>query len=121
MTTPTQYDDHIETLARVVHEALRVWSALHGKMDIPGWNVAPDWMRVSTREAVAFRLKNPDADGSAQHDQWMEEKRTAGWRHGPVKDETAKTHPMMVPYDDLPPRERKKDALVGAIVNALKD
>jgi hypothetical protein len=37
----------------------------------------------------------------------------------PVKDETAKTHPDLVPFDDLPEHERQKDRLFMAIVHAL--
>ena len=36
------------------------------------------------------------------------------------KDAKKKTHPMMMPYGDLPEFERRKDALVNAVVDALK-
>jgi hypothetical protein len=39
--------------------------------------------------------------------------------YGEVKDAVAKTHPCMVPYDDLPEFQRKKDALFLAIVRVL--
>lgn len=38
-----------------------------------------------------------------------------GWRYGPVRDREAKTHPDMVPYDELERRERDKDAVFVAL------
>lgn len=109
----------LTAIARVVHEAMRAWQRGLGQTPAPPWRRAPRWMKISTQEAVLFRLKHPSAPLSAQHVQWMEEKRAAGWRKGPVKDAVKKTHPMMKPYDDLPEDERRKDALLAAVVTAL--
>jgi len=40
----------------------------------------------------------------------------AGDKHGPVKDEAAKTHPDLVPFDQ---HEKQKDRLFMAIARAL--
>jgi hypothetical protein len=76
-------------------------------------------MKKSTQDAVLWRLANPRAPASAQHDQWMAQKKAEGWKHGKVKSGTAKTHPLMVPYSDLPEVERRKDALVGGVIDSL--
>ena len=112
-------DVRVDAIARVVHEAVRAWSAAHGQEGIPHWNRAPRWMHTSTLESVQFMIDNPDAPDSAQHDQWMEQKKRDGWVHGPVKDPKKKTHPMMVDYDALPDMEKRKDALFKAVVGAL--
>ncbi|MFN4024697.1 MAG: RyR domain-containing protein [Hyphomonas sp.] len=111
--------DRLEAIARTVHAALREWGAVHGQDDIPEWHLAPAWMHESTRESVRHAIANPGSDGRAQHDQWVAQKRADGWRHGPVKDAAAKTHPLMVPYEDLPDWERRKDILINAVVRAL--
>ena len=108
-----------DSVARVVHEAVRAWARSRGDVSIPPWSRAPKWMREATVAAIAFRLENPGAPASAQHDQWAAEKRAAGWKRGAVKDGVKKTHPLLVSYERLPAFERRKDALVGAVIDAL--
>ncbi|MEO1188839.1 MAG: RyR domain-containing protein [Pseudomonadota bacterium] len=111
--------DPMESVARVVHAAIRTWSTAHGQPDMPDWDAAPQWMKDSTFASIKFVLENPEADAGAQHVQWMEQRQAQGWTYGPVRDETLKTHPMLVPFDQLPVMEQKKDDLVSAIVRAL--
>jgi hypothetical protein len=49
----------------------------------------------------------------------MREKLETGWRYGKVKNEEARTHPLLVPFDELPPAEQAKDHLFISIVRAL--
>lgn len=109
----------LEPIAQVVHDAIRAWSAVHGQHTIPRWADAPDWMQASTLRSVAFVLDNPDASAGDQHRQWMAQRLADGWVFGEVRDEDAKTHPMLIPFEDLPDFEIKKDLLVAAIVKAL--
>jgi hypothetical protein len=44
-----------------------------------------------------------------EHQRWMAEKEQAGWRHGLKKDSEARTHPCLLPYDQLPAEEQEKD------------
>ena len=113
--------DEAETLriARVVHEAVRAFQIANGQPGAPPWSRAPAWMKTATAEAIAFRLSNPGAGPSAQHDQWMVEKIAAGWKRGKEKDGVKKTHPLLVPYSALPLVERQKDALVAAVIDSL--
>ncbi|MEM9740895.1 MAG: RyR domain-containing protein, partial [Pseudomonadota bacterium] len=97
----------------------RAWSAAHGQKPAPHWRMAPRWMKESTRESVDFVLAHPSADDLKQHDQWMEQKRRDGWVYGETKNEQKKTHPMLVPFEDLPEMEKLKDSLLRAIVLAL--
>jgi hypothetical protein len=64
-------------------------------------------------------LDNPNTTPEASHESWMAEKVAAGWVYGPTKDPVAKTHPCIVAYSELPPEQRAKDHLFGAIVRSL--
>ena len=74
-------------------------------------------MKEATRDSVRHVLNNPDQTAKVQHEQWVKQKRAAGWKHGDEKDGRQKTHPLLVPYEDLDLVERRKDALVIAIVS----
>ncbi len=113
------HSQEIEKIARTVHEALRAWAAANGQVPYPAWRRAPKWMKDSSIESVRYVLENPKAQASAQHDQWMAQKIRDGWRFGEVKDADKKTHPLLIPYEQLPEIERKKDALLNATVLAL--
>lgn len=109
----------LDSIVRVVHEAVRAYKQSLGEAVPPPWDEAPDWMRESTHAAVLAGIEDPQAPPSAQHEAWLAEKKAAGWRYGPVKDPQEKTHPCMVPYEQLPDSERRKDALVQGVVDAL--
>lgn len=111
--------DFIESISRTVHEAIRAWAMAHGQTDIPAWDVAEPWMQTSTRQSVQDVLHDKNMSGQTQHEHWVEQKMKDGWRYGPVKDPDQRTHPLLVPYEDLPDYERRKDQLVVAIVKAL--
>jgi hypothetical protein len=106
-------------IAQVMHEAVRAWQKANGQAPAPPWSQAPKWMKEASREAVVWRMENPQAPSSTQHEQWLAEKRAAGWRYGKVKNGAKKTHPLMVSYADLPQVERRKDAMVGALIDSL--
>ncbi|MEO0881842.1 MAG: RyR domain-containing protein [Pseudomonadota bacterium] len=108
-------------IAQMVHETLRAWAALKDMPALPEWAKAPEWMRESSLESVQFVLANPGADSGAQHAQWVAQKEADGWRWGAEKDPDRKTHPLMVPFEELPADERAKDALVNGIVRSLSD
>jgi hypothetical protein len=51
------------------------------------------------------------------HDLWAKQRLTDGWRHGPNRDDKAKTHPCLIPYDELPESEKEYDrqAAIGTL------
>lgn len=108
-----------EQIARVAHEANRVWCFVNGDYSQPRWEDAPSWQGISAIAGVKFHEDNPDASDSASHENWLELKTKEGWVYGPVKDPEAKTHPCMVPFEELPLVQQKKDALFRSICRAL--
>ena len=108
----------IEAIAEICHEANRIWCKQNGDDSQPDWSSAPQWQKDSAMEGVLFAMCEPNAGDSAQHDAWMADKIKNGWTYGPVKDAEAKTHPCIVPFDDLPEFQKVKDRLFRAIVTA---
>jgi hypothetical protein len=107
-------------IARVVHEANRALQIVQSDPTIPvspGWDDLDAETRRSAVEGVAGVLNGNSPRES--HQGWCEFKTAHGWTLGPVKDEVAKTHPLLVPYDQLPPSQQLKDHLFVAIVKAL--
>lgn len=109
-------------IARVVHEANRAVQVEQADPTIP---VGPHWddldleTRASALDGVHAVLAGATPEES--HANWVRFKQAHGWTRGPVKDDTRKQHPLLVPYGDLPPAQRLKDALFGAIVARLRD
>ena len=106
----------LDAIARTVHEAMRAYQQALGENVVPAW-VDSGWMQDSSREGVEFALGNPLP--GAQHEQWCRTKERDGWVWGAVKDETAKTHPSLRPFDDLPESEKIKDGILIGVVQAL--
>lgn len=108
-----------EQIARVCHEANRAYCESIGDPSQRPWDEAEEWQRESAIAGVSYRLTNPDAPASTQHEAWMMDKLADGWRYGPVKDPAGKLHPCLVPYNELPIEQQRKDALFIAVVQAL--
>lgn len=105
-------------IARVCHEANRAIQLITGDpAPSPAWDDAPEWQRDSAVDGVFSALRG--ATPKQLHEAWSATKRYAGWEYGEVKSEEARTHPCLVPYDELPQEQRDKDALFHAIVKAL--
>ena len=107
-------------IAKVCHQANKAWCESDGDYSQKDWLEAEQWQIQSAVSGVEFRLDNPDAPASAMHDNWSKEKIADGWVYGEVKDTEKKTHPCLVPFEELPLFQQKKDKLFSAIVDALK-
>ena len=79
-------------------------------------NAAPTNSAIN---GVKFHRENPDAGPEASHNSWLREKGYAGWKYGEVKDEEKKTHPCMMPFDELPAEQKAKDYLFRQVVHSL--
>lgn len=106
-------------VARVCHEANRAYCQSLGDNSQPSWDDAPDWQKSSAMSGVVFHYQNPEAGDSAAHDKWMKDKLKDGWVFGEVKDPEAKTHPCLVPFNELPVEQQIKDTLFRSIVRAM--
>jgi hypothetical protein len=107
--------------ARLAHETNRGYCKSIGDDSQVPWAEAPQWQRDSAVAGVHFIIENPNALPSATHDSWLKNKIEEGWVWGPVKDVAARQHPCCVLYDDLPPEQKTKDYIFGAVVRAALD
>ena len=110
----------IISIARVCHQANKAWCEECNDFTQKSWEEAEQWQQDSAINGVKFRLENPDAPASAMHDNWSKEKLADGWVYGETKDIEKKTHPCLVPFEELPKFQQKKDKLFSAIVDALR-
>lgn len=113
--------NQIEMIAKACHEVNKTYCESVGDTSQVSWEEAPDWQRESAINGVKFRLENPDSTSEDIHNNWMSEKTRDGWIYGTSKDELNKTHPCMVPYEQLPVEQQTKDKLFITVVRALTE
>jgi len=108
----------LEQIAQTAHAANRALQHIAGDPNpSPPWEDAPQDQRDSAIAGIRTALDG--ATPEEQHQAWVEHKIAHGWTYGEVKDPEARTHPCLVPYADLPPEQRVKDAVYIAIVKAM--
>lgn len=60
-----------------------------------------------------FNIK--ENDPRVIHKEWLENKKAQGWVYGALKDFDKKTHPCIVPYEELKIEDKVKDLIVLGI------
>lgn len=96
-----------EDLARICHEAhLALRIGLNASADDMHFDALPQWRKdMVTRQVRLFR----EGKGPREvHQAWIETMTAQGWRYGTSRNLIQKTHPDMVPYDQLPVEEKAK-------------
>jgi hypothetical protein len=109
----------IYMIARLAHTLNREYCNAMGDFSQEPWGTAPEWQQKSCINGVIHALSNRDATAEDSHKSWLREKEADGWVFGPIKDPEKKTHPCMVPYEELPPSQRIKDHLFLGVVGAF--
>ena len=106
-----------ETIAEVCHEANRVLQRYYLDPVSPHWGELDAETKESARDGVINAMGG--ATPQESHENWMRFKLAHGWSHGEEKSLEHKTHPLLVPYDELPRHQQVKDKLFISIVRAL--
>jgi RyR domain len=107
-----------EEVAQIAHYAIR---GLQSVQNDPGpaepWAVLSPDARASVIAGV--RAARSGASPRGLHDAWIEHRRLEGWIPGEIKDPVLRTHPNLVPWEELSPAEQDKDVLFLMVVTAL--
>lgn len=110
----------LQQIAKACHEINRTYCAVLDDHSHKSWEESSLEVCNSAISGVMFALMNPDVTAEDQHAQWSKFKFDNGWVLGPVKCPVAKTHPSLVPYEQLPLKERVKDHLFRATVRQIR-
>lgn len=73
-------------------------------------------VKVTAVQCGPYRKTSP----AELHDDWVKAYEVLGWKYGPVRDTVAKTHPDMVPYEELGQLERDKDDVYVALCDIAR-
>lgn len=107
-------------IAAICHAANTAFCASHGDLSHKPWDETPMALKRSVLSGVKLHLDDPNASPAASHNAWLAYKDAEGWHYGETKCPERKTHPCMMPFEDLPAKDQAKDHLFKAIVNALR-
>ena len=108
----------LEMIAKACHEANKAICDMNNE-PMESWDDAEQWQRDAAIQGVKDVLNDHSITPEKLHVQWMKNKEQDGWKYGEVKDADAKTHPCMVPYNELPEYQKLKDYVFHAIVKSF--
>lgn len=94
-------------IAEACHEANRVLQRAFGDPVSAPWEDESEETKASAVDGIDVVLAGAGPEES--HENWVRFKVANGWVWGEEKDERKKTHPLLVPYSELPPEQRVKD------------
>ena len=107
----------IERRARFIYEGARLAAQASGAPIIPAiWEEREEPFKRQFREVVERqcgeqRSKSPEE----LHGSWMQSYLSMGWVYGKEYNRENKTHPDLVPYNQLGQLEKDKDAVFVAL------
>lgn len=113
-----------EELARICHEAVRAIQVIdEDSVPAQPWDSGIPDHRDATIEMVRSIRYAGSSTGEVVtplevHERWVGVMLADGWTLGP-KNTEGKTHPSLVPYEQLPFTQRARDAVFIAVVTEL--
>lgn len=109
----------VELTARACHEANRKYCQSIGDDSQVPWEEASESIKQSVYSGVLHIIENPQATPEDSHKNWLKDKAKAGWIYGTEKSEQYRTHPCIVPYDELPVEQKIKNEIFMMVVESM--
>ena len=116
--------DHTIFLYRVAMEAHKANNELritNGEESLGSFTDQPLDIVTINMESIYAALHNPNLTAKDMHDTWMDNKAKDGWVYGDVKDADAKTHPLMIPFEQMNDIDKMKDQIFIDVVCKNRD
>jgi hypothetical protein len=108
------HDKAVELAAKAAHEFNNLYCQGIGDPPSPPWEALTGAQHKGILEGAQAVLEGrSDAE---RHEGWMRVRAAEGWTYGTEKSFDKRTSPIMVPYDQLPARQRAKNANFRAVV-----
>jgi len=105
-------------IAKAIYEATRLEAEWSKRSVVPEkWQdrdgkFREQFIRTVQNYLAMDKLPTPEE----AHVNWMKRYLLMGWKYGEKRDQGLKTHPDLVPYDELPKDEKDKDAIFLALI-----
>ncbi len=106
-----------ERRAEFVYDAARLAAIAADAPIVPEpWDMREQPFRDQFLDVIEKQC-GPDRSSSPEelHESWVQAYIDMGWNYGEVRDTEKKTHPDMVPYENLGQLEQDKDAVFVAL------
>ncbi len=111
----------ITEIAKVAYEANRAYCESLGDFSPMAWDICPQWQRDTVMNGARVIKEGKVTGPEESHENWVIVKENEGWTHRDEKNSIMKTHPCMLPFNELPEEQQMKDHLFFAIVMTLLD
>ncbi len=107
-----------EKIAKLIYEATRMEAEWSKRSIVPEeWENRDEKFRNQFVDIIGKYLSLDKLPTPPEaHDSWMEAYFKMGWKYGKARNVEKKTHPDLLPFDELPQDERDKDAIFLAFV-----
>ena len=102
-----------EKIAEIIYEATRLEAMWSDRSIVPEkWNKRDDGFRKQFVNTIGQYLKQEKLPTPKEaHDSWIIAYEKMGWKYGKKRDVVKKTHPDLIPFEQLPKDEKDEDAI----------
>ena len=106
-------DKKIKEIAKFIYEATRIEAGWSNRSIVPEiWKQRDDKFKKQFVNIIEMYLeKDKLLTPEKAHDSWVVAYEKMGWKYGEKRDVDKKTHPDMLPFNELPKDEKDKDSI----------